>query len=145
VTGNEELEGLVRSGRQAVLATINRDGRPQLSNVLYVWDEEAEIARISTTADRLKFRNLQRDPRCSLHVEGQHFWQFAVAAGEAELSEVATEPGDATTRELLLLHSAAAEEVVDEEPFFKLMIEQRRAVIRFRYSRVGGVFLADPP
>ncbi|MDX6615680.1 MAG: hypothetical protein QOD60_771 [Solirubrobacterales bacterium] len=145
MTGNEELEGLIRSGRRAVLATINRDGRPQLSNVLYAWDQEAEMARISTTADRLKFRNLQRDPRSSLYVQGEHFWQFAVAAGEAELSEVATEPGDAATRELLLMRSSVGQEVVDEESFFKQMIEARRAVIRFRYSRVSGVFLADPP
>ena len=46
-----ELLGLIAGSRQGVLATIAADGRPQLSNVLYVWDAAERTARISTTAD----------------------------------------------------------------------------------------------
>ncbi|MGA3151503.1 MAG: PPOX class F420-dependent oxidoreductase [Streptosporangiaceae bacterium] len=103
---DDKLLGLVASHQQGVLATVAADGRPQLSNVLYVWDAGHRTARISTTADRAKARNLRRDPRAALHVSGRHFWQFAVAEGPVTLSDVAAEPGDAATRELLELHGA---------------------------------------
>jgi hypothetical protein len=44
--------------RQGVLATVARDGRPQLSNVLYAPDADSRIVRTSTTDDRVKARNL---------------------------------------------------------------------------------------
>jgi PPOX class probable F420-dependent enzyme len=103
---DDRLLGLIAGSRQGVLATIAADGRPQLSNVLYVWDAAERIARISTTADRVKARNLRRDPRAALHVSGDHFWQFAVGEGAATLSAVAAEPGDEATRELLATHAA---------------------------------------
>jgi hypothetical protein len=36
---DDKLLGMIAGHRQGVLATIATDGRPQLSNVLYVWDE----------------------------------------------------------------------------------------------------------
>jgi PPOX class probable F420-dependent enzyme len=78
---DDRLLGLIAENREGVLATIAADGRPQLSNVLYTWDAGERIARISTTADRAKARNLERDPRAALHVSGDHFWQYAVAEG----------------------------------------------------------------
>lgn len=45
----------------AAVATINADGSPQ---VTYVWYEfDGQRFRFSTTDDRVKYRNLQRDPR----------------------------------------------------------------------------------
>jgi PPOX class probable F420-dependent enzyme len=88
-----------------VLATIAADGRPQLSNVLCAWDARERVARISTTADRVKARNLRRDPRAALHVTGRHFWPYAVGEGPATLSGIAAEPGDEASRELLAVHS----------------------------------------
>jgi PPOX class probable F420-dependent enzyme len=77
-----------------VLATIKRDGRPQLSNVLYTPDDDTCIVRISTTADRVKARNLARDPRGTLHVVGEDFWHYAVAEGTVTLSATSTAPAD---------------------------------------------------
>src|SRR5438552_16287714 len=53
-----------------ILATIKRDGRPQLSNILYFLDEDGRI-KISVTQTRAKTLNLRRDPRASLHVQGR--------------------------------------------------------------------------
>jgi PPOX class probable F420-dependent enzyme len=139
------LETLVAAHRQGVLATINPDGRPQLSNILYLWDAEQRIARITTTASRIKARNLQRDPRCSLHVSGEHFWSYAVAEGEAELSKVAESAGDEACRELLPLHTALVGEPEDEQRFYKMLIDEQRLVVRFRCSRLHGVILESPP
>jgi PPOX class probable F420-dependent enzyme len=89
-----------------VLATVARDGRPQLSNVLYVPDAESRLVRMSTTADRLKARNLARDPRAALHVSGRDFWHYALAEGGVTLSAVASSPGDDACRELLAVRAA---------------------------------------
>jgi len=60
-----------RAQRQGVLTTIRRDGRPQMSNIVYAIDD-AGTARISVTASRAKTKNLQRDPRAALYVCGDN-------------------------------------------------------------------------
>lgn len=141
---DDRLLGMIAGTRQGVLATIAADGRPQMSNVLYVWDPDERVARISTTADRAKARNLRRDPRAALHVSGRHFWQFAVADGAVTLSDVAAEPGDAATRELLEMHGVHYGQL-DEDDFYRQMIAARRLVVRLQARRVYGVALDDPP
>ena len=140
-----KLLGIVAGSRQGVLATIAADGRPQLSNVLYVWDAGERVARISTTADRVKARNLGRDHRAALHVTGRHFWQYAVAEGAVTLSEVAAEPGDEASRELLAVHSVFYGTQDDEDDFSKKMIAARRLVIRLHARRFYGISLDEPP
>jgi PPOX class probable F420-dependent enzyme len=143
-SADDKLLQLIAGSRQAVLATIAADGRPQLSNVLYVWDAAERIARISTTADRAKARNVQRDPRAALHVPGDHFWQYAVGEGVVTVSEVAAEPGDEASRELTDMHSVFYG-AVDEDEFIARMIAAQRLVIRLHVERVYGVFLDSPP
>jgi PPOX class probable F420-dependent enzyme len=132
------LWSTVAEGREGVLATVNGDGGPQLSNVLYVVDPDAGVIRIPTTADRLKAKNLTRDPRPALHVDGSDFWHFAVANGTVEMSAVVTEPGDDATNELFTVHSAFYGTV--PRPAFDLdMIANRRLVLRLQVERLHGV------
>jgi PPOX class probable F420-dependent enzyme len=135
---------LIATRKEAALATIRRDGRPQLSNILYVWDATQRVARISTTATRAKARNLRRDPRGTLYVPGDHFWSFAVGDGEAELVGPTTSPGDEAGRELLSVHSTFYEGL-DEDAFYEQMIQAERLVIRLRITHVYGVVMERPP
>ncbi|MFJ6405633.1 pyridoxamine 5'-phosphate oxidase family protein [Streptomyces hydrogenans] len=81
---------LLLSGQQfGVLASVRSTGHPHLSTVLYAWDAEERVLRVSSTADRLKVRQLRRDPHASLHVSGPDVWSFAVAEGEAEILDPA--------------------------------------------------------
>jgi hypothetical protein len=64
----QQLLGLIAAHDQGVLAAVTHGGYPHLTNVLYVWDPEESMARVSTTADRVKSRILQRDKRAALHV-----------------------------------------------------------------------------
>jgi PPOX class probable F420-dependent enzyme len=144
VSADDKLLGLIETSRQGVLATIAADGRPQLSNVLYVWDAAERIARISTTADRAKARNVLRDPRAALHVSGDHFWQYAVADGAVTVSAVAAEPGDEACRELLATHRAFFGDL-DESEFYPQMIAARRIIIRLHVGRVYGIAMESPP
>jgi PPOX class probable F420-dependent enzyme len=141
---DDRLLGLIAGNRQGVFATVAADGRPQLSNVLYVWDAATRTARISTTADRAKARNVQRDPRAALHVSGDHFWQYAVAEGAVTLSAAAAEPGDEASRELLDVHSAFYG-TLSEAEFYPQMIAARRLVVRLHVARVYGVAMESPP
>jgi PPOX class probable F420-dependent enzyme len=131
------LEALVAELSKGVLVTLKRDGRPQLSNIVYAVD--AGIVRVSVTADRAKTRNLERDPRASLHVTTPDFWRWAVAEGMAELSALTTQPGDEIGRELLALHDAVQSKPhPDPDEFFAVMVQERRRVARITIERYYG-------
>jgi PPOX class probable F420-dependent enzyme len=141
----EQLEELIASNNQGILAAVTKAGYPHLTNVLYVWDATERMARVSTTAPRVKARILRRDPRATLHVSGAHFWSYAVAECDADVSTVATTPGDDTCRELLEVHSAFYGQIADEDAFFAQMIEAGRLVVRLRVRRLYGILLDKPP
>jgi PPOX class probable F420-dependent enzyme len=100
----ESLE-FVGARQQGVLATIRANGRPQLSNILYIPGEDG-LQRISVTDSRAKTANLRRDPRASLYVVGDTFWQFVVVEATAELSAVAADPHDDTVEQLVAYYRA---------------------------------------
>ena len=57
---------LFRGPNFAVVATVARDGAPQLSVVWADWDGESVV--FNTAAGRAKPRNLERDERCTVLV-----------------------------------------------------------------------------
>jgi PPOX class probable F420-dependent enzyme len=135
---------LVATRQQGVLAAVTRSGYPHLTNVLYLWDPDSRTALVSTTESRVKRRILARDPHAALHIAGDHFWAYAVAECNAELSAVATTPGDPACRELLRVHTAFYGEQ-DHTTFYTQMINARRLVIRLRVRRLYGLTLDAPP
>ncbi|MFA1550922.1 PPOX class F420-dependent oxidoreductase [Actinomadura chokoriensis] len=121
-----------------VLATLKRDGRPQLSTVNYHFDEARRLVRISITADRAKARNLARDPRASLHVSAPDGWSWVVAEGTAELTAVAADPHDAAVEELVRVYRDIRGEHPDWDEYRRVMVEDRRLVVRLRVERLYG-------
>jgi PPOX class probable F420-dependent enzyme len=79
-----EARAFVGRHHRGVLATLKRDGRPQLSNVVYALDDDGRI-KVSTTRTRAKARNLRRDPRVSLAVQGDTWQEYLVVEGTAEV------------------------------------------------------------
>lgn len=53
-----------------MLATIKRDGRPQVSVVTYHYDLGTDLICVSVGDPLAKTRNLRRDPRATLQVTG---------------------------------------------------------------------------
>ena len=139
-----ELLELIAARREGILAGVTRQGYPHLTNIWYAWDPGRRIARVSTTADRVKATIFRRDRHAALHVPGDHFFSYAVAECDAELSDVATRPGDDASRELLEVHSAFYDNL-DEDDFFTQMVESRRLVVRLHVRRVYGILLDRPP
>lgn len=137
---DEALSALLGEQQFGTLATVKRSGHPHLTTMLYSWDSESRTARFSTTADRVKIGHLRRNPRAALHVQGGDVWSFAVAEGEAEVSESTTAPGDAVGRELLAMVPQAAKPE-DEEAFLEQLVAERRVVIRLKVDRLYGTAL----
>ncbi|GAA3959898.1 PPOX class F420-dependent oxidoreductase [Actinomadura viridis] len=133
-----ELMALLSERDQGVLATLKRDGRPQLSTINYHFDEPRRLIRISITDDRAKARNLRRDPRASLHISSPDGWAWTVAEGDAELSDVAADPGDAAVEELIDVYRAVQGEHPDWDDYRRAMVADRRVVLRLHVHRVYG-------
>jgi PPOX class probable F420-dependent enzyme len=123
---------------KGVLVTLKRDGRPQLSNVVYGFDAGRGRVRISLTDDRAKTRNAERDPRVSLHVTSPDFWSYAVAEGDAELTAVAADPDDAIIAELIDLYRSISGEHPDWDDYRTAMIRERRRVLSFAVTHAYG-------
>ena len=123
---------------KGVLITLRADGRAQSSNIVFSFTDG--VARISVTDSRAKTTNLRRDARAVLHVSSRSFWHYCSASGVAELTEVTTQPGDATGRELLEVYNAVSDEPhPDPDEFFQAMVDDRRLVVRFRPDSFTGM------
>ncbi|KAB1139233.1 PPOX class F420-dependent oxidoreductase [Micromonospora sp. AMSO12t] len=133
------LTELIAGHRLGVLATLKRDGRPQLSTVIYAFDSGAALIRVSVTDGRAKTANLRRDPRASFHVASDDGWAYAVAEGRAELTPVAADPQDATVTELVDLYRAIQGEHPDWADYRRAMVAEGRLVLRLHVERLYGL------
>lgn len=122
---------------RGVLLTLKSDGRPQASNIMYGVD--AGVLRVSVTDGRAKTANLRRDPRASLHVTTDDFWQYVVLEGGAELSPVAAEPGDTTCLELRSVYRSIQGEHDDWDEYDAAMVRDRRLVVRLHPEHAYGL------
>lgn len=125
--------------RKAALVTLKRDGRPQLSNVLYRYDPSRSRAQVSVTADRAKTRNAVRDPRVSLHVSSDDFWAYVVADGTAVVGEAARDPHDASADALVELYRFLAGEHKDWEKFREVQVLEQRLVLSVEVEHTYGM------
>jgi PPOX class probable F420-dependent enzyme len=133
-----EALAFARTRKQGVLATIRSNGRPQLSNIAYVPDE-GDTFLISITDDRAKTANLRRDPRASLYVLGDNFYQYVVIEAAAELSPVAADPHDATVEALIRYYEAASGAHPDWNEYRAAMIADKRLALTLRPERAYGI------
>jgi PPOX class probable F420-dependent enzyme len=131
-----ELQELLRENRHGTLATIKRDGRPQLSPVSFSFADN--VIRVSSTDDRAKVKNLRRDPRVSFYVTDPGYDRYIVVEGTAVLSPVAADPGDATVNELIEVYRSIAGEHPDWDDYRAAMVADKRLVISVPVDRVYG-------
>jgi uncharacterized protein len=136
---DDKLLALISGNSLGVLATIKRDGRPQLSNVSYHFDPREVVLRVSITEPRAKTRNLRRDPRASILVDSDDGWSYAVAEGTAELTPPATAPGDDTVEALIALYRNIAGEHPDWDDYRQAMVTDRRVLLTLPVSHVYGM------
>ena len=128
-----EAEGraFVARHHKGVLATIKRDGRPQMSNISYALDPSDGLIKISTGAGRAKVRNARRDPRVSMSVQGDTWQQYLVVEGTAELRDQDPIPA---LRRLYEMIRGAPHPNWDE--FDQAMRDQQRLIFGIRIERM---------
>lgn len=123
----------------ATLATIKKDGRPQLSVVGYAFDAAEQVIRVSLTDGRAKTHNIRRDPRVSLMLHPETH-KYAVYEGDAELSPVAQAPDDAAVEELIEVYRAVSGgEHPDWDEYRAAMVSDKRLVLRIRVTHAYGM------
>ena len=83
---HDEALAFIGRNTKAVLATIKRDGRPQMSHISYTLDEDGVI-KVSVTGDRAKTRNLKRDPRATLSIIAENWYEYLVVEGTCTVIE----------------------------------------------------------
>jgi PPOX class probable F420-dependent enzyme len=138
----DDIAGLLASRHHGTLATLRRDGRPQLSVVTYAWypdDQGRQLVRISTVDGRAKVANLRRDPRASFLVADESGWSYAVVEGRVELSAVAAFHDDEVVEELITLYRDANGEHPDWPDYRRAMVEDHRLVARLVVEHAYGL------
>ncbi len=136
---DDKLLAVISGNSLGVLATIKRDGRPQLSNVSYHFDPRTAVIEVSITEPRAKTRNLRRDGRASILVSADDGWSYAVAEGTAVLSPPAADPGDDTVEALIALYRNIAGEHPDWDDYRRAMVTDRRVVMPLPISHLYGM------
>lgn len=113
---------------KGVLATVRSNGLPQMSNIVFSAIDGA--VWVSVTDGRAKTANLRREPRAVLHVTTTEFTEYAVMECDAELTDVALDPADATIAALRRLYRNVSGEHPDWDEFDRAMIDERRLVVK---------------
>jgi PPOX class probable F420-dependent enzyme len=117
-------------GQVATLATIGTDGRPQLSEVWFLADDDG--VAISLNTSRQKTKNLVRRPACTLFIlDLANPYRYLELRGDAELS-----PDD----DYAFADRVGAKYGSDLREHDGL--EDKRVVVRVRPVRVNAVNMA---
>ncbi|MDX6296509.1 MAG: hypothetical protein QOI51_366 [Nocardioidaceae bacterium] len=136
---DDRIFSFAASRNLGVLATLKRDGRPQLSAVSYAFDPETRTARVSVTDDRAKTRNVRRDPRVSFFVSSDDGWSYVVLEGDAELSPVARDEHDDAVEALIdLYRTVRGADHPDWDDYRRAMVQEKRLVLTIHVSHAYG-------
>lgn len=136
---DDALRDLLADSNLATLATIRRDGRPQLSNVSYTYDRERDLIRVSVTDGRAKTANLRRDRRATVLVNASSGWSYAAADVTASVLPVAAAADDASADELVSIYRSIAGEHDDWDDYRRAMVADHRVPLHLRVERVYGL------
>jgi PPOX class probable F420-dependent enzyme len=87
MTFGQRAQRRLREDVLAWLTTVRADGQPQPSAVWFLWDGEDELLLYSQPAMQ-KLRNIERNPRVSLHLDGDgRGGDIVIVSGTAAVDE----------------------------------------------------------
>ncbi|GIF14232.1 PPOX class F420-dependent oxidoreductase [Actinoplanes teichomyceticus] len=129
---------LLAESRLGVLATLRKDGRPQLSPILPYYDRDAETIYVSVTDGRAKTANLRRDPRAAIEVTRPDGRAWATADGDATLIGPGDDPYGPEVQALVDYYRRAAGEHPDWDEYRSAMVADRRVLLALKVTRVYG-------
>jgi PPOX class probable F420-dependent enzyme len=128
----ERARDFVRGNSNTVLATVRRDGRPQLSPVNTAIDDGG-FAVISSRETAVKVKNIRRDPRVSLCVLSDAFYgQWAQLDGTAEIVSLPD-----AMEGLVDYYRRLSGEHPDWDDYRAAMVRDRRVLVKVTIERAG--------
>jgi PPOX class probable F420-dependent enzyme len=128
----DEARAFLRTNHHAVLATMRRDGTPQLSPVACTVDDSGTVV-VSTREAAAKTRNVRRDPRAWLCVLSDGFYgQFVQVEGAATVVSLP----DAMDG-LVDYYRSISGEHPDWDDYRAAMEREQRVLIRLDLTRAG--------
>ena len=130
---------IVAGARNGILATIGEDGTPQLSNIYYLSDPSTQLVRFSTTTDRMKGRNLLRDPRACSTSRGRTSSISPLLQGSAS-SAVAQDPEDDAVEKLFEIHAGLGA-ASERDGFGEEMVADHRMAVELHVEHIYGQIL----
>jgi len=137
-----QIEQFIHDNPQCVLTSFRKNGMGYESIVKVYprdWGEDS-----STTETRMKFKNLMRDPRCSVLISHADWWSgFLVFEGKAEL----THSGNADPETLRLarrhIYSATTRRRSgDWDEYDRITAADKRVAMVLRPDHIYGTALA---
>ena len=130
----DEVREFGRAHHRGVLATLRRDGKPQLSPVLVAVDDDGTLV-ISTREPALKTANVRRGAWASVCIfEDAFFGRWVQAEGPATVESL-PEAMDG----LLRYYRLVAGEHPNWDEYRAAMQRERRVLLRIHIERVGPV------
>jgi PPOX class probable F420-dependent enzyme len=128
----EAARDIVREQNHAILATMRRDGTPQMSPVLAAVDDDGRVV-VSSRETAFKTKNARRDPRAWLCVLSDGFFgRWVQVEGDVEVVSL-PEAMDG----LVAYYRATAGEHKDWDDYRAAMQREQRVLIRLDLTRAG--------
>ncbi|HUY96878.1 MAG TPA: PPOX class F420-dependent oxidoreductase [Verrucomicrobiae bacterium] len=127
-----EALDFLRQHPRAVLATVRRDGGPQLSPVVAAVDDDASVL-VSTRETAVKTRNVARRPMASLLVLTESFFGAWATIEGAVTVERLPEALSTLERYYRLVRG----EHPNWEEYRRAMKQERRVILRLRPTAAG--------
>jgi PPOX class probable F420-dependent enzyme len=137
-----QIEQFIHDNPQGVLTSFRRNGMPQMS-IVTVYPRDGGVG-ISITENRLKFKNLLRDPRCSVLISHVDWWSgFLVFEGKAELIHSGnTDPDTLRMARRHIFSATTKRRSADWDEYDRNAATDKRVAMVLRPDQVYGTALA---
>ena len=137
-----QIEQFLHDNPQGVLTSFRKSGMPQLS-IVTVYPRDGGVG-ISITENRMKFKNLLRDPRCSILVSHVDWWSgFLVFEGRAELTHSGnTDPEKLRRARRYIFSATTRRRSRDWDEYDRIAEADKRVAMILRPDHVYGSALA---
>src|SRR5918995_1300708 len=137
-----QIEQFIHDNPQGVLTSFRRNGMPQLS-IVTVYPRDGGVG-ISITETRMKFKNLLRDPRCSVLISHVDSWSgFLVFEGKAELTHSGnTDPEKLRLARRHILSATTRRRSKDWDEYDRIANDDKRVAMILRPDHIYGSALA---
>jgi PPOX class probable F420-dependent enzyme len=137
-----QIEQFLHDNPQGVMTSFRRNGMPQLS-IVTVYPRDGGVG-VSITENRMKFKNLLRDPRCTLLVSHADWWSgFLVFEGTVELTHSGnTDPEKLRAARRYIFSATTRRRSRDWDEYDRIAEQDKRVAMLLRPHHVYGSALA---